>query len=121
MPDVSEYRRDDREERQHTLQKRPKHKEVATIDEKLMSAALTMEDKGQFINLPLINTLRDNSHAKYGNKSETKKVGSGEDEEGKEDAGPDKPPETIPMPPSFYNDAVDKWQKKYERVIKDRD
>jgi len=42
VPDISEYRRDDREERQATLQKRPKHKEVATIDEKLMSAALTM-------------------------------------------------------------------------------
>jgi hypothetical protein len=61
VPDISEYRRDDREERQATLQKRPRHKEVATIDEKLMSAALTMEDKGQFINLPLINTLRDGS------------------------------------------------------------
>lgn len=29
-----------------------------------MSAPLTMEDKGQFLNLPLINTLRSDQNAK---------------------------------------------------------
>jgi hypothetical protein len=43
---------------------RPKHKQLNRNDphsqsEKLMSGPLTMEDKHQFINLPLINSLRE--------------------------------------------------------------
>ena len=40
-------------------------------------------------------------------KSVQEKAKGGEEEEGKDD-GPEKPPETVPMPPSFYSDAVEK-------------
>ena len=63
IPDLSETRREEREERTSNLMRRPKHKqynrlECASQEDKLMSAPLTMEDKCQFLNLPLINTLR---------------------------------------------------------------
>mmetsp|Transcript_9681 Transcript_9681/g.16284 ORF Transcript_9681/g.16284 Transcript_9681/m.16284 type:complete len:201 (-) Transcript_9681:850-1452(-) len=69
IPDLSETRREEREERVQNLLRRPRHKEIFkgpggetnnSQNDKLMSAPLTMEDKNQFINLPLINTLRDN-------------------------------------------------------------
>lgn len=58
-----ENTREDREESLANLLKRPKHKELSKLQgpshmDKLMSAPLTMEDKGQFINLPLLGTLR---------------------------------------------------------------
>ena len=51
------------DQRASNLLRRPKHKqynklECASQQDKLMSAPLTMEDKCQFLNLPLINTLR---------------------------------------------------------------
>jgi len=67
IPDLSEQRREEREERAQNLLRRPKHKSMVrdmanmSQQEKLMKAPLTMEDTCQFINLPLINTLRDNS------------------------------------------------------------
>jgi len=32
-----------------------------------------------------------------------------------------KPMETIPMPPSFYDEDISKWKKKFTKAIKDRD
>ena len=29
--------------------------------------------------------------------------------------------ETVPMPPSFYDDDIDKWKKKFAKSIKDRE
>ena len=63
IPDLSESRREERDQRASNLLRRPKHKqynklECASQQDKLMSAPLTMEDKCQFLNLPLINTLR---------------------------------------------------------------
>lgn len=70
----------------------------------------------------MINTLRDNSN-KNTNKSiqEKAKGSTGDDEEGKDEAGDGKPPDTIPMPPSFYNDDVERWQKKFKEAHKERD
>ena len=62
IPDLSENRREEREDSLQNLLRRPKHKQFdrdASQSDKLMSAPLTMEDKGQFINLPLINSLRE--------------------------------------------------------------
>lgn len=57
---------------------------------------LTQEDKEQSGNLPLINTLRS-----Y-NFSTEKKANEGGN------------------PPSFYDDDLQKWSKKFAKSIKDR-
>lgn len=82
-----------------------------------MSAPLTMEDKGQFLNLPLINTLRDNggppffSTARDGNTSARNTKGAADEEsQGKEGNAAI---ETIPNPPSFYQADIDRWHGKF--------
>lgn len=82
------------------------------------------EDTCQFINLPLINTLRDNSkstdpHATFVNGGFRS---DGADEEG--DGGKDDAPkgvETVPNPPSFYYNDIEKWNKKFAKHIRERD
>lgn len=64
-----------------------------------------MEAKDQFINLPLINTLRASTHNKLLDPRGLSK--GGEDEEGKEENT--KPMDTVPQPPSFANEYVDTW------------
>lgn len=91
--------------------------------EKLMSAPLTMEDKGQFINLPLINTLRGRGDQATGGGGGSDAAGgkSGEGEEGQEenDAG-GKPAETVPVPPSFYDADIDRWYGKFKKDVEAR-
>ena len=60
------------------------------------------EAKDQFINLPLINTLRVSAHNRVLDVSRRDK--GGDDEEGKEENA--KPMETVPQPPSFAFDYV---------------
>ena len=65
----------------------------------------------------MINTLRVSKHD---NKLDASKTGKGgEEEEGKEEAS--KPMDTVPQPPSFVYDYVSKWQKKFEKHIKERE
>lgn len=84
--------------------------------------AVCREDKNQFINLPLINTLRDNS-VKGGLEphNSVKNAAKADDEEGTKE-GSQKPIEsTIPNPPSFYYDDIEKWNKKFAKHIRERD
>ena len=77
------------------------------------------EDTCQFINLPLINTLRDNSKSVDPNATF---VRSNTDEDG--EGGKDEMPkgiETVPNPPSFYYNDIEKWNKKFAKHIKERD
>jgi hypothetical protein len=32
-----------------------------------------------------------------------------------------KPQETVPNPPSFYEDDIEKWKKKFSKALKDRE
>lgn len=74
-----------------------------------MSAPLTMEDKTQFINLPLINTLRDNSVKGHDTLHNLKDSKGGDDDDKDKEASQNKPIETIPNPPSFYYNDIEKW------------
>ena len=69
------------------------------------------------MNLPLINTLRINDKGQ--SPFSTLKSQAGEDEEGKEDNK--KTIDTVPNPPSFYYNDMEKWNKKFEKHIKERD
>lgn len=77
------------------------------------------EAKDQFINLPLINTLRVGKGDRgFDPKANTGK-GQGDDEEGEK--GDNKPMETVASPPSFYYDDFEKWKLKFGKHIKERD
>lgn len=84
--------------------------------DKLMSAPLTMEDKGQFINLPLLGTLRPLFHKAGGGAESTHatttadKRGAADDDENKEDGDGAKTMETTnPVGPSFYYKDIEFW------------
>jgi len=76
--------------------------------------------------LPLINTLRD-----FKEKEKTENGSTGADKKSKGKAGSSmkrqesmntsKPAETVPNPPSFYDDDMEKWKKKFHRCQKERD
>ena len=107
IPDMSESRRDEREDSLQNLLRRPKHKQsdrICSQSDKLMSAPLTMEDKGQFINLPLINSLREvnKNHVDMSNTIE----GAPKNEDQIEDKTELRAMETVPNPPSFYDDDI---------------
>lgn len=69
------------------------------------------------MNLPLINTLRIPDHAEV---AATNQKGQGnEEEEGKEEIK--KAMDTVPNPPSFYYNDIDKWNAKFAKHIKERD
>jgi hypothetical protein len=76
---------------------------------------LFREDKNQFLNLPLINTLRipDKDDSLFS----TIKA-QAEEEEGQEKQ---KPMDTVPNPPSFYYNDIEKWNAKFAKHIKDRE
>lgn len=71
-----------------------------------MSAPLTMEDKGQFINLPLINSLREVNKTQFdmNNTIGSPKRGEDDAEGTKDDVA--RALETVPNPPSFYDDDI---------------
>ena len=69
---------------------------------------MNREDKGQFLNLPLINTLRDNGGKDFFgmkggdvNATKTSKGGAGGEEDSQE-KDRNAAIETIPNPPTFY-------------------
>ena len=77
------------------------------------------------MNLPLINTLRDNGGRDFfglkggdPNATKTSKGGkaSGGEEESQGKEG-NQAIETIPNPPSFYQADIDKWHKKFAKHI----
>jgi len=78
----------------------PPHRPAATkfdfnpINRKIIP--FTQEDKDQFGNLPLTNTLREPIRFD----------------------GP--PKQTVTQPPAFYDDDMAKWDKKFEKSIQDR-
>jgi hypothetical protein len=81
------------------------------------------EDKGQFLNLPLINTLRDNGGRDYfgvkdASGAKTTKNAGDEESQGKEG---NNGIETIPNPPNFYQADIDKWHKRFQKHISERD
>ena len=75
--------------------------------------------------MPLINTLRENSNKKDSESGGSKQAHStiGEDKDANEKTSDlnTKPMETICMPPSFYDDDIEKWKKKFVRSIKERE
>jgi len=77
----------------------PNHRPAATKfdgenDKKQL--ALTQEDMSIFINLPLINTLREPRRYDF------------------------KPKTTVSSPPKFFDEDMEKWKKKFEKAIKER-
>ena len=66
---------------------------------------LFREAKDQFINLPLINTLRVSNR----NPNLLSQQRQGGDEEGEEKQENQKPMDTVPQPPSFVYDDVQRW------------
>ena len=75
------------------------------------------EDKNQFLNLPLINTLRIPDKSQ--NPLESMRSQGNDDEEGKEDMK--KTIDTVPNPPSFYYNDIEKWNGKFAKHIKERE
>ena len=89
--------------------RRPKHRAVNRRDnfspeEKMMAAPLGMEDKGQFINLPLINTLRNNSPQSGRDASEEQKSRN----------------QALASEPSFYEKDLENRKNRYKKYIADR-
>lgn len=75
--------------------------------------------------MPLLNTLRPAiargfEGAKDGNLT-GKNQQLGDDDENKEAQDQGKPAETIPNPPSFYYNDMEKWKAKFANHIKQRD
>tara|TARA_B110000285_G_C14919328_1_gene511815 strand:- start:246 stop:494 length:249 start_codon:yes stop_codon:yes gene_type:complete len=77
------------------------------------------------LNLPLINTLRadDNSYlAGSSHRDSTKNKGEQTDGEKEEENDiKQRKMETIPNPPSFYEDDMQKWNQKFSKHIKERE
>ena len=68
--------------------------------------------------MPLINTLRVPD--KGANPFDTMRTqGKEEDEEGKEESK--KALDTVPNPPSFYYNDIEKWNAKFSKHIKERE
>jgi hypothetical protein len=67
--------------------------------------------------LPLINTLRipDRAESSF---TATKGQGN-EEEDGKDEVK--KALDTVPNPPSFYYNDIEKWNSKFAKHIKERD
>jgi hypothetical protein len=81
-----------------------------------------MEDKNQFINLPLINTLRTNtSDEDINNRYERGKKKEGGEEDKKSETNHNAVQTTIPNPPSFFDQDLEKWSKKFAKSIKERE
>ena len=79
---------------------------------------LTFEDTDQFHNLNLISTLRS---SKVGPKHLHIKTETSVDQNAEEASQADNAlTTTIPMPPSFYEDDLEKKFKKYELALRDR-
>lgn len=101
IPDLEDVRSpDDRQERMLSLMSVPKHKPAASkydfdpVNRTIVP--LTGEDTEQYGNLPLINTLREPRSFDY------------------------VPKTTVANPPKFYDADQEKWAKKFEESIKDR-
>ena len=80
---------------------------------------MNREDTCQFINLPLINTLRDNARSVDPNATFARSNTDEDGEGGKDDAP--KGMETVPNPPSFFYNDKEKWEKKFAKHIKERE
>lgn len=79
---------------------------------------LTFEDTGQFNNLGLISTLRTSKVAKKNFQIKTQtSVDQNADEASQAD---NNLTTTIPVPPSFYEDDMEKKFKKYEPALRER-
>lgn len=94
--------------------KKPKHKILKTkyfnhegsVQYKRDNSPLTMEDKFSLFDGPWLSTLRDRSQSCNTGKLPKKKS---------------KPLETtVPNPPSFYDDDLQKWDKKFKESVKER-
>lgn len=124
IPDLSEQRKMQKEERMNSLLQRPAHKEAimnGTLQEAVQDfnkVPLSMEDKGCFGNLPLINTLRQSSNTQVmgGSYVSAKKKGADDDEDKKNNRSI-----TQCNPPTFFNEDMDKWNNKFANAIKDRE
>ena len=89
--------------------KRPKHRSVHrrenfSPEEKMMAAPLGMEDKNSFINLPLINTLRNNSPVSGRDNSEDHKTRN----------------QVLATEPSFYEKDLENRKNRYKKYISER-
>lgn len=75
--------------------------------------------------MPLINTLRADDNILQQHDGESKAKTGAEQTEGEKDDENDKKNtrkmETIPNPPSFYDDDMRKWNEKFGKHIKERE
>ena len=93
--------------------KKPKHKVLkkkyfnkkGQIQYKRDNSPLTKEDNFSMFDMPWLSSLRDRAHSVQQGKS-----------------GKKKQPliSTVPNPPSFYDDEMDKWKNKFKKVTQER-
>jgi hypothetical protein len=67
--------------------------------------------------LPLINTLRESTNSDFKKKDNK----AGNKQEGEEDKQSAKQLNTSANPPNFFEDDMQKWKKKFERSIQQRE
>ena len=97
---------------------RPKHKskDPDYLTNSLLTGPLTMEDKDQFVNLPLINSLRELKKVDALYMNNTLINPNKNDEKSEEDFLKNKT--TTLEPPSFYEKDIQRWQNKFNNHIK---
>lgn len=93
---------------------------------KLMSAPLTMEDTQQFENLPLIGVLRPSNNQTHikesGGDAPHRGATASPDAENRSERAADtgKPTETVVNPPSFYENDIETFKKKFAKSLAER-
>ena len=94
--------------------KKPKHKPIkkkyldkrGSVQYNRENSPITMEDNFSMFDMPWLSTLRDRSHTAQSGKLSKRRSAVGV--------------ATVPNPPSFYDDEVNKWDKKFKKTVQDR-
>ncbi len=90
----------------HKVDKKKYYNHEGSVQYKRDTSPLTMEDNFSLYDGPWLSSLRDRSQSTNAGKMTKRKQ---------------KPLEsTVPNPPSFYEEDLQKWDKKFKQAVKDR-